>query len=564
MTIPLRAISVALLLPVVLTDTAPQNLPQSCAPPLSTADVSSLIVGEFSGDTQVDAVVLADGKPVLRDAVEVQQTCITANVTGVDIATLHGGGANGRDRVALVGPSGLWLVEFHESTTPGTWTATVTNLRDSTTKWALASTVRCADVDGINGPDIVAVTPTRICVITADGSGGWNADTNFTAAAGITGLELVDWDGSSAKEIAICGNWGVAIWRPTGTFVSNLAWGAGKVLIEALAEPAPGRERLAMVGTNTSTGAQSLGVLWYAAPPYVTFDGPTALGTEGVVRLASGDWNGDGYGDLFLNRTTSASVRVLLNRGTGTGAVLGNSTSLSIPVGNPARPLAVQDGGLDVLDVDHDLDADIVCAIQGAYTGGNHALFDPRFSAVDIGYSSRNPHSDWWPWYVGAHSLPAPDSAVVFDPVTGEFTIQFKGPKEAISGASFEYFVWRTPSIDSLANATPVVGPITLTITATNVPMPSSFFVDTSVASFPERYTVIGRQVRRSGSGAIEAESASLRLTIYSHALEAAMATDPYVVVTSKIINTQHPDDPSIVGVGTPVPPVPPDRRPPP
>ena len=39
-------------------------------PPIADDDLSCLITGEFTGDTNVDAVVLANGEPVLRESVE--------------------------------------------------------------------------------------------------------------------------------------------------------------------------------------------------------------------------------------------------------------------------------------------------------------------------------------------------------------------------------------------------------------------------------------------------------------------------------------------------------------
>jgi hypothetical protein len=559
MTIRLLATSAAILISFAFNDYQQQTLPQSSAPPIATANVSSLITGEFSGDTRIDAVVLADGQPVLRDAVEVYQTFIEADVVGVDIATLHGGGANGRDRVAVVGSGGLSLVEFHASGTPGIWTSTVENLRGPTSKWAIALAVRSGDVDGVNGPDLVAVTSGRICVQTADATGGWNLDTNFLAGASITGLELLDWDGAAggAKEIAICGNWGIAIWRANGTFVTNVSWGEGKVLIEPIADPGFGCDRLATVGTNASTGEQTLAVIWNGG-----FEGPTALGAEGVVHLAGGDWNGDAYGDLFLGRTSSAAVRVLLNRGTQSGEILGNTTSLSIPIGHPQRPIAVQDGDMAVIDVDSDDDADIVSAIQGTYTGGNHSLFDPRYSAVDVAYNGRIPQTDWCPWHLLASGGGGP--LPIHNPVTGTLTISFSPPKTAISGAMFEFAVWRTASVDNLANATPILTPDPVAIPGTGSLTVCELDLDQHVAEYLPRYTLIGRQVRRNTDGTIAEESPALKLTIYSEELVAAMALDPNVVWTSHVINTEKPDDPGGTDMGSGVPPTPPDRRPPP
>src|SRR6185503_2745905 len=160
----------------------------------------------FSGNTHPDAVVIANGKPVLRESVETFETYIVANVTVNDIATLHGGGVGGRDRVVAVGSSGLRLLELLNPPANPAWSNTP--IRDSgyATSGIL---VEIGDVDGVNGPDIVVATTNRILIVRAASGGGWMTapnDVSVIAGVGITDLELLDWDGAAggALEMAIC------------------------------------------------------------------------------------------------------------------------------------------------------------------------------------------------------------------------------------------------------------------------------------------------------------------------------------------------------------------------
>jgi hypothetical protein len=539
--------------------------------PIADDNLSALAAGDFSGDRHMDAVVLANGKPVLRSEVEAQQTHVWADLTAVDIATLSGTGAGGRDQLVAVGPDGLSLLEV-QSLATAPWS--VTNLRGSGTWWKNAVAVRTGQVDGLQGDDIVAVTYNRVLIACSNGAGGWMSDLVFMAGGAITGLELVDWDGApgGGHEIAVlmAALSGLParlrIMRPDGTSLGTIYSHSDRIIAAPLSAPGIGTRYLASVGTVNATGAQEFALL--AADD---LDGPWDIGHAGVYDMVAGDWTGDGIDDLVLatNESRDAQLYVVVSDQPSRLSLDPLDTPPNppepLPVGHPARNPAVQDGGMALADVDHDGDRDLIAAVQGDYRGGSYVHLDPHFSSVERTLNHTVDENEFLPWPVREpewpEALPLPQHSVV----SGAWYIALPTPTELLDDdPEFEYVVWRTPAMESLLDAAPIIADKAeigessgggLTWTTLTLP------VGEYGLYFPARYTLVVRQVSRDTGDAIVAQSPALLLTFYSE-LDDELYASGWNVITSgpaQVIDGWEPGESGGHSQGAPPPPPPPN-----
>jgi hypothetical protein len=533
---------------------------------LADDDVSSLIAGKFSGDAHMDAIVLANGKPVLRSTVEVYQSYILDNVPAVDIAALKGTGANGRDQAVVVGSGGLTKIEYASAG----WINT--NLRGTGTYWASALAVRTGQVDGLNGDDIVAVTSNRVLIAKSDGSGGWMTDVSFLAGSNITGVELVDWDGAAggALEIAVLigsnssGAARVRLVRPNGTLITTIPTTADVIVASPIATSAAGPRWLAAVSTTFATGAQDFVLLSSSAVA-----GPWSLGAAGIYDTASGDWNGDGVDDVVLATNTDRDA--WLYRFESSGGTLGLSSAtpagspIQLPVGHPDRPLGVQDGRMDIADVDHDGDRDLIAAVQGNWQNAFWTHADPRFSDVVVTRNNTVDHFLEMPWRIPSTPWPDGFTAGELDLETGDLTVRLLTPSTVLPGAQYQYVVWHTASIETAVDSTPLIPPTTLDVglEGANGPTWSTITIPTDQHEvlFPDRYTLIARQVVTSGG--TTQYGPALDATFFSALYQAELSSD-WRIRTLDDVQIFGSNDLASVGTGAMPPPLPAGQEPPP
>lgn len=536
------------LLPLAAFLALPCQFPGSSAPPLADDKVASLVLGEFTGDTNLDAVVIAEERPVVRISVETHQTYLRASVPTVDLARLPGTGLGGRDRIVTVGPEGLDLLEILDVPSGDPWQRAY--LRGPGTYWASALAVRTGQVDGLHGDDIVAVTPSRVLVARSNGAGGWLADETFLAGAPITGVELVDWDGQPGGDLEIAILLGrsslngprlrLASWN--GTFLMTMSTSGDELIGCPMATAVDGPRWLAIVSTSLASGGQELVLIGASSASSVY-----ALGAAGVQDCVAGDWDGDGIDDLVLSSTTARDSwlrRVVVSGPLGLALdpdYAPPAAPIALPVGHPDRDPA-PGGGMDIADVDHDGDLDLVTAMQGSYTGGPWSYLDPRFSEVCVTSNSRTAEANWLPWHAPGAAWPVELPLPHLDVVTGHLTVPLLTPVQILEGAQFEYEILRTPSLEALVIDEPLVGPATLQTDLLESSGVSWSMLDAPIGQnsvfFPDRYTLILRQVKRGTGGEIVAQSPALKLTFFSSVdaeqlQEAwnAITLDPLVVV---------------------------------
>jgi hypothetical protein len=179
---------------------------------------TSAVAGHLQGHHLNDAVVLANGRPVLVSAPGVHRSAVPLPLPATppngyvaddvrDIAVLRNGGEEGRDALVLVTGAGLWrwyksrqLVVPAGGGAPGmAWVVCLEPL--GTSVWAGAKRLRVADVDGDGNDDVLGIMSAErsIRCLLRDG-----ADTTWVipAAAHVRDFTVVDLVPGGTPEIA--------------------------------------------------------------------------------------------------------------------------------------------------------------------------------------------------------------------------------------------------------------------------------------------------------------------------------------------------------------------------
>ncbi|MGE3172540.1 MAG: FG-GAP repeat domain-containing protein [Planctomycetota bacterium] len=261
-----------------------------------SSDFHGIAGGNLMGHGVPDAVFVAGTEPILCSGLTlhaaVQRLPNTGGLVVHDVATLPGGGRNGRDAVAMVTDAGLRLWFYDDNQQPH---YAVQSLGGP--QWQGATQVRCGDVDGDGVPDVVGLIATgKKLRVFARGS----TATHYAVDLGVNVLafEVLQWDGSGAAELAVLTETGLRILSGDGTTQQVLA--AAPMTGGCLARvPGGGNDLLAW--STTDLGQPELRLL-----------GDTVLLetlplAKAPTALAGGDVDGDGDSDIVATVADDAN-----------------------------------------------------------------------------------------------------------------------------------------------------------------------------------------------------------------------------------------------------------------
>jgi hypothetical protein len=275
------------------------------------------------------SVVNWDGSP--RTTTYVSGTQLTATILSSDIAS------SGTASVTVANPS--------SSAVSNTIFLTITNPTVSTSlmppNWvgsysAIAMVV--ADFNGDGKLDSAGITAGILSVILGNGDGTFQGPVTYTTSEGGGNVALVvgDFNGDGKVDIALLlggggctansqGNVAIFLGNGDGTFQQPLLSPTNYAPISFVAADLNGDGKLDIAvtgyancsggGTGTAAVAVLLGNGDGTFQPYVEL--PPAYGPIGGL-LVAGDFNGDGFLDLFAQSATTPTALTLLGNGDGT------------------------------------------------------------------------------------------------------------------------------------------------------------------------------------------------------------------------------------------------------
>jgi hypothetical protein len=410
---------------------------------LASAQFGELVVGEFTGDDQLDAFVLNGGSPMLLVSPETLLTSLLVSETVLDLALLEGGD-NAADSIVTVGTTGLRQHTWN----PLSQTFTSVTLQAGI--WRGMSAVEVGDLDGNGKPDFVGVSAAgsvHATVLFNLGNGAYEVG-RLSALAQIDDAVTLDWTGDGDDEVALLTAWGMEVYEGNGPPVSLTPWG-GELLAASFVEPGSTRESLAVVAGTDEGAAQYLVVAGAEG-----VEGPYALGPLGVVSMATGDLDGDTDEELVLGVTSAASVLVLDNLTVGGQKTFDPSTAMTeTEVGDQSRDPAWNGAGVGVGDYDFDGDLDLMLPVQGNATGATQVPGEIPSTVVVL----RND---------------AVDESVLVPPVLGsehyyedgealDISVELDEPTQLLPLAAgetlaIEIALWHTPKLGAPTATTPI------------------------------------------------------------------------------------------------------------
>lgn len=467
----------------------------------------AVAIADFTGDPELDAVILDAFRPTLLIRPEIFGTAIHASVTCSDFAT-YPDSTDDRASIVAVGSSGLTRIRFDSTT--GLFVST--NI--AVPGFGGASKVTVGQLDGIGGSDIAAVSSSGT-IVTAFASGStFVSGPSFSTQSTATGVDALDADGDGSDELSVLMATGIALYEPSGTLTSALAWPVPSMVSTVMATPTgPGslRESIAIVAT-LANGNQLLRTISITGPSAIT-----NLGALGAVGMAAADRDGDGDSDLVLSVTTAAGFVTRQNTAPLFAMPAFATASNTVFFENPARNPVLNTSGIGLADFDHDGDVDTFALAQGdAHLSGavysnfevvrnnaiSHGNLQPRLSEVRYHFhgATGNPS----PPPGGSQNHVSPNQLI------GDSTIEFRfaPPNQLLSDPNgvtqYQVSVWRTADLLGAALGTEssaFVGWTKVTIqpgeTSFAFTPPSDFL--TSGGGFG----IVARQIIVNGSGQI-------------------------------------------------------------
>lgn len=176
------------------------------------------VAGRFIDPGQTDIAFLANGVPTLIACPAGQGVTATiATVSGEtinDLCLVPASSSGGCDDLATVGSGGLRLRSFSRGLSNFTWTSLSGNAN-----WLGAKQVRAGNLDGSGTLDYAGVGSTGTFLVFR--FNGAAQAPRFSVPNSILDVQLCEWDGDAASELAVLTTAGVSIYESSGTLLAS-------------------------------------------------------------------------------------------------------------------------------------------------------------------------------------------------------------------------------------------------------------------------------------------------------------------------------------------------------
>lgn len=328
--------------------------------PSSTTSWRRAAVGDFDGDRHTDFVALlvnpstGSGEVLFAQAPDVYQSLHSLGTrTATDLVAWPGAGADKTDAFLSVGSHGvsLWTLGTNDQIEPTTILGSPLTggkfIRGPVSGTAIA-----------NHAFVVVGSDSRTVYKLYRSGGTWTSSVLRTHGADILDVEVLDWNGSGDRDIALMTATDLTVIDTSNSVLSSAS--ASGVCITSVRHKGRTSDQLAWVTNVTGTSNQAIHVVGNG----VTETG-IVIGPLDVADVAAGDLDADGDSEVLVSHRFSGDQVILVNVSTTTSSSESFSWSayeLYTLAGwgvsfasNAATPVIVD------LDADADLDVAFLC-----------------------------------------------------------------------------------------------------------------------------------------------------------------------------------------------------------
>ncbi|MCC7170932.1 MAG: hypothetical protein IT459_10820 [Planctomycetes bacterium] len=328
--------------------------------PSSTTSWRRAAVGDFDGDRHTDFVSLlvnpstGSGEVLFVQAADVYQSLHSLGTrTAADLVGWPGAGVDKTDAFLSIGSGGvsLWTLGTNDQIEP-------TSILGSPLSGGKFIRGPVSGTAIGNHAFVVVGSDARTVHKLYRSGGTWTSSVIRTHGADILDVEILDWNGSGDRDIALMTASGLTVIDTSNTVLSSAS--ASGVCITTVRHKGRSTDQLAWVTNVTGTSNQKI---------HVVGDGVTetgiVIGPLDVADVAAGDLDADGDSEVLLSHRFSGDQVILVNVSTTTT----NSESFSWSAyelytlagwgvsfaSNAATPVIAD------LDADTDLDVAFLC-----------------------------------------------------------------------------------------------------------------------------------------------------------------------------------------------------------
>jgi hypothetical protein len=255
--------------------------------------------GELSGDGVPDALLFDGDRPVLLIDPDQYYAPIELPLSATDGSILRALDGCSRGSIALVGPSGLQLASFD----PADAHFDISLVQATT--WAGAKLVRCADLDGAGGEDVIALGADRrsLLRLMRVGPASFTPAPTLHALADVLDIVPLQWDLDPAAEMAVLTSAGLQVYDDTGAVLAAWSSALPGGTITRVHEARRDLDRLVWITAYAPPAQQ-----WLLTVSSVGFDSWLDLGALDAVACIGADFDADGDDDLLISHRYSLDL----------------------------------------------------------------------------------------------------------------------------------------------------------------------------------------------------------------------------------------------------------------
>ncbi|HTF89962.1 MAG TPA: hypothetical protein VK843_16225 [Planctomycetota bacterium] len=338
-------------------------------PTVSTNTMGVAVAGDFTGDYSPDVWQHADGALVLFVNPSHMDVNVVYTGTVSSIARLPGATVLDKSRLLFADYAGVGIIEYTVgATNPITVTSVSIPTGTPTQSWLSVKSLRCCDLDGAYGLDLMAINSagTYLLRLMSDGQGGYTHAPAIYLGSGATEAFPMIYNTGEAQQFAVLTNAWFFIVQSSGVRSKVIANGSAGHIAKLTQVPSYGTPLPDCVAwwQDLGSGDGQLRLVDSRA----TLQTPVPLDDLDISAIATGDVDGNGSDDVSLVSSVDQVVYTYFNHRDADTLTINrfeddcvNSISLEgenmLGIGNTATPLLVDlnfDGMADFFAIDTD------------------------------------------------------------------------------------------------------------------------------------------------------------------------------------------------------------------